>query len=118
MRFVVISGISGSGKSLALRVFEDMGYYCVDNIPPSLLPQLADLRNGDGELDRVACVVDVRAGAQLAALLPALQELEGRQVAPELLFFDAADPVLVNRFKETRRKHPLLLQSGGILPSI
>src|SRR5437868_10640543 len=86
VRFVVITGISGSGKSLALRAFEDLGYYCVDNIPPALIPRLADLRNGTGQLDSVACVVDARAGDQLSALPPALEELEERGLKPQLIF--------------------------------
>lgn len=116
MRFVIITGISGSGKSQALRIFEDLGYYCVDNLPPALLPQLADL--GNGRSPNIACVVDVRAGTGLGALEPALEELSKRELNTTILFLEASDPVLVNRFKETRRKHPLLLEAGGILPSI
>jgi UPF0042 nucleotide-binding protein len=116
LRFVIITGISGSGKSQALRIFEDLGYYCVDNLPPALLPQLADL--SDGRAPHVACVVDVRAGAALEGLEPALHALDQRQVKTTILFLEASDPMLVNRFKETRRKHPLLLDAGGILPSI
>lgn len=116
MRFVIITGISGSGKSQALRIFEDLGYYCVDNLPPALLPQLADL--GNGRSANIACVVDVRAGSGLDALEPALEELGKRELNTTILFLEASDPVLVNRFKETRRKHPLLLEAGGILPSI
>lgn len=116
MRFVIITGISGSGKSQALRIFEDLGYYCVDNLPPALLPSLADL--GKGRVPNIACVVDVRAGIGLEELEPALEELNRREVDTTILFLEASDPVLVNRFKETRRKHPLLLEAGGILPSI
>lgn len=116
MRFVIITGISGSGKSQALRIFEDLGYYCVDNLPPALLPALADL--GQGRVPNIACVVDVRAGIGLEALEPALGQLSQREVNTTILFLEASDPVLVNRFKETRRKHPLLLEAGGILPSI
>jgi UPF0042 nucleotide-binding protein len=116
VRFVIITGISGSGKSQALRIFEDLGYYCVDNLPPALLPQLADL--AVGQMPNVACVVDVRAGSGLEALEPALEELGKRDVVTTILFLESSDPVLVNRFKETRRKHPLLLDAGGILPSI
>lgn len=115
-RLVLITGISGSGKTSALRVFEDLGYYCVDNLLPQLLPQLADLA-GD-EMANIACVVDVRAGAGLYSLEPALEALSHRNVVTTIVFFDSSDPVLVNRFKETRRKHPLLLDEGGILPSI
>jgi UPF0042 nucleotide-binding protein len=116
VRFVIITGISGSGKSQALRIFEDLGYYCVDNLPPALLPQLADL--GNGRSPNIACVVDVRAGVGLSGLDPALSELAKRELNTTILFLEASDPVLVNRFKETRRKHPLLLEAGGILPSI
>jgi UPF0042 nucleotide-binding protein len=116
VRFVILTGISGSGKSQALRIFEDLGYYCVDNLPPALLPQLADL--GAGRFANIACVVDVRAGQGLEALPPALDELATRDLQTTILFLEASDPVLVNRFKETRRKHPLLLEAGGILPSI
>lgn len=116
VRFVIITGISGSGKSQALRIFEDLGYYCVDNLPPALLPELANL--GNGHLPGIACVVDVRAGEGLSALEPALAEMARRAVETTILFLEASDPVLVNRFKETRRKHPLLLEAGGILPSI
>jgi UPF0042 nucleotide-binding protein len=116
VRFVILTGISGSGKSQALRIFEDLGYYCVDNLPPALLPQLADL--GAGRFSNIACVVDVRAGQGLEALPPALDELTTRDLQTTILFLEASDPVLVNRFKETRRKHPLLLEAGGILPSI
>lgn len=116
VRFVIITGISGSGKSAALRIFEDLGYYCVDNLPPALLPELADL--GAGRYPHIAVVVDVRAGTGLERLQPALDELEKRELEITILFLEASDPVLVNRFKETRRKHPLLLEAGGILPSI
>jgi len=116
VRFVIITGISGSGKSQALRTFEDLGYYCVDNLPPALLPELADL--SIGHMPNVACVVDVRAGSGLEALPPALEELGKRELDTTILFLEASDPMLVNRFKETRRKHPLLLEAGGILPSI
>lgn len=116
VRLIIITGISGSGKSQALRIFEDIGFYCVDNLPPVLMPQLAD--HASGRHPNIACVVDVRAGQGLEALEPALAELGRRAVDTTILFLEASDPVLVNRFKETRRKHPLLLEAGGILPSI
>jgi len=115
-RFVLITGISGSGKSQALRVFEDLGYYCVDNLPPALLPQMAALE--DDGTRKIAAVVDVRAGRGLQDLEPALRELGQRDVETTVLFLESSDTVLINRFKETRRKHPLLLEAGGILPSI
>jgi RNase adapter protein RapZ len=191
VQFVILTGISGSGKSLALRIFEDLGYFCVDNIPPALIPQLAELcaapQTGDGhhaaeaECERaargsagrhdrrpppgplpiaeerasearhggaiaadelvaetppvtathafgagtrpspdakIACVIDVRAGQFLDGLGPALAALQARGVRPQVLFLDASDSVLVNRFKETRRRHPLLVRTGGILESL
>ena len=116
MQFVIITGISGSGKSLALRIFEDLGYYCVDNVPPALIPQLAELC--DGQAERIACVTDVRAGRYIDGLEAALQTLRQSGVDTRILFLDASDAALVNRFKETRRKHPLLPQAGGILGSL
>jgi RNase adapter protein RapZ len=116
VRFVIVTGISGSGKSLALRLFEDLGYYCVDNVPPALIPQLAALC--DSQVDRVACVTDVRSGRYIEGLDPALAALRERGVDTQILFLDASDATLVNRFKETRRKHPLLAATGGILGSI
>ena len=116
MRLIVITGISGSGKTQALRIFEDLGYFCVDNLPPALLPQLAEQRNGNDP--QIACVIDSRAGEQLNDLQPALKTLRDQGVDASLLFMEATDETLVNRFKETRRKHPLLATSGGILPSI
>lgn len=139
MQFVIITGISGSGKSLALRIFEDLGYFCVDNIPPALIPQLAGLFTNDvgaatpacddgthrtepghsGDIPkRIACVIDVRSGCFLNGLGPALDALEAADVRPHILFLDAEDSTLVNRFKETRRRHPLLGDTGGILGSV
>jgi UPF0042 nucleotide-binding protein len=116
VRFVILTGISGSGKSLALRIFEDLGYYCVDNVPPALIPQLAELC--DGQVERVACVTDVRSGRYIDGLDAALTSLRERGVDTQILFLDASDTTLINRFKETRRKHPLLAQTGGIAGSI
>ncbi len=117
---VVLSGMSGAGKHLAARVFEDLGWRVIDNLPPHLLP---DLARDPGD-ERPLCVVcDVRAGQTgLADLLPVLDALAGTngRAAFTLLFLDASDPVLVQRFKETRRAHPLFGQngSGGIAPAI
>src|SRR5687767_3814140 len=100
-RLVIITGISGSGKSQALRTFEDLGYFCVDNMPPALLPALSD--HADGKTPKIAVVVDVRAGGGLEDLEPALEELGKRSVSATILFLESSDPVLINRFKETRR---------------
>jgi len=109
---VVLTGMSGAGKQLAANYFEDMGWRVIDNLPPRLLPGLMD-----GNDSTPLCVIcDARAGREeIADLLPALQTVHG---APVLVFLDAADEVLVRRFKETRRTHPLFLSAGGILPAI
>lgn len=106
---VLLTGMSGAGKALAARYFEDLGWRVVDNLPPRLLPQVA---SGDGP--PLCLVCDVR-GGETEALLPAIQALAPQ---PTLLFLDASDEELVKRFKETRRPHPLFLSAGGILPAI
>src|SRR5258708_3076455 len=116
MRFVVITGPSGAGKTLALHSFEDAGYYAVDNLSPRLLPAVvADCKAGGRE--RVAVIVDLRSGAAFHALPDALQELEAQGCHVETLFLDASDESLVQRYKETRRPHPLLgsPEQGGIV---
>ncbi len=105
-RTLVISGLSGSGKSIALHALEDLGYYCVDNLPAALLTALVDqlATAGEGEL-RLAIGMDSRAGVEALAGLPALMEkLPGER---RLLFLTADDPILIQRFSETRRRHPL-----------
>lgn len=108
-RFVVLTGLSGSGKSQAIRALEDLGYFCVDNLPVALLPMLAELTLRAGnEISRAAVVVDVREGKMLDELPKVLKRLQGmRSLHPVLIFLDAADDVLVRRFSETRRPHPL-----------
>ncbi len=115
MQFVIITGISGAGKALAAKTFEDMAYTVVDNLPPTLLPELVAQSL---EATRLVAVVDARAGAAFAGLAPALKTIRERGVKPTVLFLDATDEVLVQRFKETRRKHPLFDEQGGILDSI
>ncbi len=106
MQLILISGLSGSGKSIALHVLEDAGYYCVDNLPATLLPQLVrQLRDEGGE--RVAVAVDVRGGASIAALPQQLRELRALAVDTRFVFLDARDETLIARFSETRRGHPL-----------
>ncbi len=106
IRMVLITGLSGAGKSHALNCFEDLGYYCVDNIPPTLIPKFADLFI-QSENKKVALVCDMRGAAFFNDLFMALQELEGRNVDYEILFLAASDEALIRRFKETRRRHPL-----------
>lgn len=118
MRLVVITGLSGAGKTEAMRAFEDMGYFCVDNLPPALIPKFAELcKQADGAVDRVALVSDVRGGHFFDALFDALQTLEQMGIPNEIVFLEASDEILVRRFKESRRRHPLAAE-GGLLESI
>jgi RNase adapter protein RapZ len=108
-RFVVLTGLSGSGKSQAIRALEDLGYFCVDNLPVSLLPMLAELTLRAGtEISRAAVVVDVREGKMLKEFPSIYRKLKSRKnLNPVLIFLEAAEPALVRRFSETRRPHPL-----------
>ncbi|MBN8474609.1 RNase adapter RapZ [Sulfuritalea sp.] len=106
MQVVLISGLSGSGKSIALNVLEDAGYYCVDNLPAPLLSELVSHLRMEGH-KLVAVAVDMRGGSSIAALPPQLRTLEADGITLRFLFLDARDDVLIQRFSETRRRHPL-----------
>jgi UPF0042 nucleotide-binding protein len=106
MKLIVVSGLSGSGKSIALNVLEDSAYYCVDNLPANLLIGLVESLGREG-YDRVAVSIDVRSGATLSNLPDCLAELKQRGIDVQLLFLDAKTDTLVKRFSETRRRHPL-----------
>lgn len=111
VRFVIITGLSGAGKSLAVRCLEDMGFFCVDNLPPALIPKFAELcRQSGGKLNRIALVVDIRGGDFFNSTVEALEEIEREGVPYQILFLEASDETLVRRFKETRRRHPLAPQ--------
>ncbi len=108
MQIVLITGLSGAGKSHAIDCFEDLGYFCVDNLPPTFIPKFAELcQQSEGKVSKVALVCDVRGGAFFEHLFEALQTLEGNEIDYEILFLEADDEVLIRRFKETRRRHPL-----------
>ena len=108
MEFIIISGLSGAGKSRAAAALEDMGVYCVDNMPVALLPQLADIfLNMQDRYTRVALVTDIRAWGDANELLFALDELRSQGIAYRILFLYADMPTLIKRYKETRRRHPL-----------
>lgn len=112
MRFVIVTGMSGAGKSSALRMLEDIGFFCVDNLPVMLIQKFADIAHDDKlEVDNVAIGVDIRSGEALGELSLCLEEMKNRNYNYEILFLDANEPALVKRYKETRRKHPLA--SGG-----
>jgi RNase adapter protein RapZ len=106
--FVVITGFSGAGKSQAMATFEDAGYFCVDNLPPEMIGSLADLFGHEGsKVERAAVASDTRGGAYFDSLVKTLEDLDKGGIPYRLLFLEASDPVLINRFKETRRRHPL-----------
>ncbi|HET7891205.1 MAG TPA: RNase adapter RapZ [Candidatus Sulfotelmatobacter sp.] len=103
---VIITGMSGSGKASVLKAFEDLGYFCVDNLPVQLIPQFADLAVQSSEIRRTALVVDVREGSKLEDL-PRILKSVGRLIPTKVVFLEASDAVLLRRFSETRRPHPL-----------
>jgi UPF0042 nucleotide-binding protein len=103
---VIITGMSGSGKASVLKAFEDLGYYCVDNLPVELIPRFADLVGSSSEIQKSALVVDVREGAQLDDL-PSIVTSVKRMIPTKVIFLEASDAVLQRRFSETRRPHPL-----------
>ena len=111
---VVVTGLSGAGRSTAIKAFEDLGYYCVDNLPPILLPKFVEVvSEARGEGARIALGVDVRGREFLPDLSRVLEELrEGKRVV-HVLFLDAADEALVRRFSETRRRHPIAAREGA-----
>ena len=121
LKLVLITGMSGAGKATAAKAFEDMAYTVVDNLPPVLLPELVEKCLAVGPQPPAEClavVVDLRSGSFFAGLEAAIDLVRGQGVKPTLLFLDASDPVLVQRFKETRRHHPRFDEHGGILGSL
>lgn len=115
MRFVVVTGMSGGGKSTALRMLEDAGFYCVDNLPPSLVEMFVELITVPGsEISKAALGLDVRSGQSFQEAEKVLDKLRERGYVFEILFLDAGDRVLLKRYKETRRRHPLSRQGERI----
>lgn len=115
MRFVIVTGMSGGGKSTALKMLEDMGYFCVDNLPVPLIPKLAELLAVPGsEMNKAALGVDVRSGESFEELEVVLKELDGSGFKYEILYLESSDDVLVKRYKETRRFHPLSGSEGRV----
>jgi RNase adapter protein RapZ len=107
MKVVVVTGVSGAGKSTALRALEDLGFYCADNLPMPLLPKFIELLAAREEVSRAALVVDARSGDFLEDAAPTLEAVRVAGHSIEVLFLDAPDDVLIRRFSETRRRHPL-----------
>lgn len=118
MRFVIVTGLSGAGKTQAIRSLEDLGYFCVDNLPPTLIPKFAEACfQTDGRIDKIALVIDIRGGEFFNDLFESLKYLEDESYKYEILFLDATDEVIIKRFKESRRKHPLA-PDGRVLKGI
>ena len=108
MEFVIITGMSGAGKSQAIKVLEDINYYCMDNMPPALLPNFAELcKSSSKDVSKVAVVADIRGGIFFKDLFNSLNELKNMGIQYRILFLDASDDELVKRYKEQRRPHPL-----------
>ncbi len=118
MEFVIITGMSGAGKSQAVKVLEDINYYCMDNMPPALLPNFAELCKGSSkEVNKVAVVADIRGGIFFKDLFNSLEILRNKGIKYRVLFLDATDEELVKRYKELRRPHPLST-TGTIIDGI
>ena len=108
MRFVIVTGMSGAGKSTALKILEDVGYFCADNLPIPLVEKFAELAcASDSKYDKVALGVDIRNGEAIRGMQEVLEQLMIRGISYEVLYLDASEPALLRRYKETRRSHPL-----------
>lgn len=108
MKFLIITGVSGAGKSLVVKYLEDLGFFCVDNLPPVLIPKFAEICiQSRKKMDKIALVIDIRGGELFNALFPELNALKELGLSYEILFLEASDKVLIKRFKESRRIHPL-----------
>ncbi len=118
MRFVIVTGLSGAGKTQATRSLEDLGYFCVDNLPPTLISKFAEacIQSG-GNIEKVALVIDIRGGVFFEDFFETLNYLKRNEFKYEILFLEASDEVLIKRFKETRRSHPLS-PNGRVLTGI
>lgn len=113
MKFTVVTGLSGSGKTQVLKFLEDSGFFCIDNLPPVLIPKLAELFfSATGKFEKIALVIDVRVGEMINELLSNLENLKKHGYQYTLLFVDASDEVLINRYKETRHAHPVSSENG------
>lgn len=120
MDFLIVTGLSGAGKSRAVDALEDIGFYCVDNVPPQLISKVAEIcLAGNSKIRRVAVVTDLRGGDMFYGLFEELDQMRDKGLTYKLLFLDASDAELIRRYKETRRRHPLAeVVSGGIAEAI
>lgn len=119
MEFIIVSGLSGAGKSKVASFLEDMGFYCVDNLPAPLIPPLAELCMASrGKYERVALVTDIRGGQTFEALFTALSQLDAMECHYKILFVEASTETIIKRYKETRRNHPLAKNGQTLLQSV
>ncbi len=112
MKFLIITGMSGAGKTQVMHFLEDIGFYCIDNMPVAFLLPFAKMCNNEDKFNNVAVVVDIRGGDALLEIDKALEALKSNGIEYEILFLEANDSVIIKRYKETRRKHPLLPQGS------
>jgi len=118
MRFVIVTGLSGAGKTEATKNLEDLGYFCVDNLPPKLIPKFAEAcLQREGLINKIALVLDIRGGVFFDDIFESLDYLKRKEFKYEILFLEATDDVLVKRFKESRRSHPLA-RDGRVITGI
>jgi len=118
-KLVVVTGLSGAGKTQALRSLEDLGFFCVDNLPPALIPKFAELcAQAANKINKIALVVDIRGGEFFDTFFEVLADLDTRGIRCEILFLEASNETLVRRFKESRRRHPLSRHGGEVLEGI
>jgi len=119
VKFIIVSGLSGAGKSTVMSVLEDSGFFCVDNMPPALIPKFAELcLAGTGACERVAMVCDIRGGQNFEGLFGALDALRGMHLDYRILFVEADTEAIIKRYKQTRRAHPLMSPGGGLARAV
>ena len=113
MNFLIVTGLSGAGKSMAVNALEDIGFFCIDNIPAGLLPRILDFaQQGENQLSRVAVVMDIRGLHSVQETNEALEALDEKKMPYDILFLDASDAAIRRRYKETRRVHPMTISEG------
>lgn len=119
MEFLIVSGLSGAGKSTVMSILEDSGFFCVDNLPPVLIPKFAEVcLAGAGSSERVAMVCDIRGGENFEGLFESMDALAAMEFHYKVLFVDAEDAVIIKRYKETRRSHPLMEELGSLTRAV
>ena len=115
MELLIVTGMSGAGKSTVIQILEDMNYFCVDNLPPALFYKFFELIEKTEEPDRkIAMVIDIRSGKHLKDIFVYLDGLRERNINSYILFLETSDNIIVDRFKETRRRHPMIDICGGV----